>query len=439
MKQKDIQLFHGNSLNILKTIPDNSIECIVSDPPYGIAFMGKDWDKTLPPAEIWAECFRVLKPGGYILAMSATRTYHRLAVQLEDLGFIVHPMIGWIFASGFPKATDLSKQFDKQANAKRKVIGKSPHSNQNIKNNHLHAGHSNDRLQLDITAPSTKLAKEWDGWKYGLQSLKPALEPIFMGQKPISEKRMTDNIKKHGVGAVNIDACRVEFKSEKDKKSATFGSQPIISSKGIEGGNGTFAGYISGVNNTDIQANPLGRFPANLIHDGSEAVILEFPNSKSTVPSPSQKNGGDFKADNTIGLGLKQIQRTGFNDSGSSARFFFTAKPSKKERDGGLEAFPIKKVETRTDKGAGLNLEKGVQPGRNNHPTVKPIALMEYLIKLVCPHNGTVLDPFMGSGTTGLAAKRLDKKFIGIELSKDYFEIAQARINSVKTPKKKAA
>lgn len=376
-----ITLHNGFSQEVLKQYEDNSIDCVVCDPPYGISFMGKNWDKALPPKEVWTEVYRVLKPGGYILAMSATRTYHRLAVQLEDMGFIVHPMIGWIFGSGFPKATDLGKQFDKQAGKKRKVIGK-----QKLAGTAATLKGKSDRKdwkdqgeggtftpEIEITEPATKLAKKWDGWKYGLQSLKPALEPCFMGQKPISEKRMTDNVRKHGVGAVNVDACRVKSddKPTAGKRTKTFGTNKDPVSGGEK--------------DLNFIANNLGRFPANLIHDG-----ITLPNN--------------------------------------SERFFYCAKPSKKEKDQGLESFPIKKVETRTDKGAGLNLEKGVQPGRNNHPTVKPVALMEYLIKLVCPKDGTVLDPFMGSGTTGIAAKNLDVNFVGIELDKGYFNIAKKRI-----------
>ena len=183
----NLDLRRGDSAKVLKTIPDDSVDAIVSDPPYGIDFMGKNWDKTLPPTKIWKECFRVLKPGGYILAMSASRTYHRLAVQLEDLGFITHPMIGWIYGSGFPKATDLSKEFDK--GVEREVIGESPSSRPNSKMKGSRGfdggldGKESAGIQ-NITAPSTPLAKKWEGWKYGLQCLKPALESVFVGRKP---------------------------------------------------------------------------------------------------------------------------------------------------------------------------------------------------------------------------------------------------------------
>ena len=178
------KLMLGNSSKRMRNIPDNSIDSIVTDPPYGLGFMGKSWDKVLPPTEIWAECLRVLKPGGYLVAMSSSRTYHRLAVQLEDLGLICHPMIGHIFGSGFPKATDLSKQFDKQAGVERKVIGKKiEHNIKSGKGNatRLHNSAGNrETIELDITTPTTALAKKWSGYKYGLQSLKPALERMLL-------------------------------------------------------------------------------------------------------------------------------------------------------------------------------------------------------------------------------------------------------------------
>ena len=416
-----IQLHNGNSLEVLDLYPDNSIDCIVCDPPYGISFMGKDWDKALPPVEIWEKCFKKLKPGGYILAMSATRTYHRLGVQLEDLGFIVHPMIGWIFGSGFPKSVDLSKQFDKQAGAKRKVVGKQKlagtaatlKGKPNRKDWTDQGEGGTYTPEINITAPATALAKKWDGWKYGLQSLKPALEPIFMGQKP-HLKPMTENVKKYGVGAVNVDACRVKSKENLGRKVVKSESNVFdsLNKKGT---------------GSQDDKHKLGRFPANVIHDGSPDVIAEFPNTKGGS-FPVQRGAGvntSFGEGQPTPGGARQL-----NDEGSAARFFYTAKPSKKERDLGMDGEEIKEVDTRDPVAKGY--ARTPAPAKNNHPTVKPVKLMEYLIKLVCPPNGTVLDPFMGSGTTGMAAKKLKRKFIGIELSTDFFEIAKKRIKAVK-------
>lgn len=259
-----LDLIHGDSAVVLKKLKSNCTHSIVTDPPYGINFMSKSWDEVLPPIEIWVECIRVLKPGGYLVAMSSSRTYHRLAVQLEDLGLICHPMIGHIFGSGFPKATDLSKQFDKQAGKEREVVGikqfeRSPcRKDGSVGGNAPNAvgGKQENKtdLKMQITAPTTALAKKWSGYKYGLQSLKPALEPIAVFQKPWKSKdvkRMTDNIIKHGVGAFNIDACRVES------------NDPIpcqVTSK--EGGYGKYS-------NADYKGKreyqTQGRHPANLV------------------------------------------------------------------------------------------------------------------------------------------------------------------------------
>lgn len=469
-----MRLLHGDSLEVLKTFKDNSIDSVVCDPPYGISFMGKGWDNVLPPTDIWKECLRVLKPGGYLVAMSASRTYHRLAVQLEDLGMICHPMIGWIYGSGFPKATDLSKQFDK--GIEREVIGKAVNSypDSGRKDMHRNGGgkifDANKGLDSNnITAPSTDNAKKWNGYKYGLQALKPALEPIAVFQKPWKckgVKKMTENIEKHGVGAFNIDACRVETSdndidsmNKKSNKPKDY-NQPIY---------GKFdKGWCK-------PANTQGRHPANLLHDGSDVVEQVFMDQSGVTKSPEtyQRN-----ADGNAGLykgafGEKSGDSSlNFGDSGSASRFFnnlpitdldapflYTAKPSKRERNAGLEGMeeiskenrmggtsghgnhnPVCAIcgKPRMDRGRGIcgceqpewKIPNNL-PQANNHPTVKPIKLMEWLVKLVTPTGGTILDPFMGSGSTGIAAKEFN--FIGIEREKEYFEIAKARINDIHT------
>ena len=413
-----IKLWHGDCLKLMKKIPDNSIDSIVTDPPYGLGFMGKSWDKVLPPTEIWQECMRVLKPAGYIVAMSASRTYHRLAVQLEDLGMICHPMIGWIYGSGFPKATDLSKQFDKAAGVKPLEI--KPAKGVGFMNDSKD-GYNTTKNQIVMPEATTDNAKKWNGYKYGLQALKPALEPIAVFQKPWKckgVKKMTDNVEKYGVGAFNIDACRVGLNGEKiinGGEKIINGGEKIINGGGNNiqfntSGNGTLQEkhYKSKLKQT---INTTGRHPANLLHDGSEVVEKVF------LEQGGIRKYGDLN--NITGLGDGNIYgkskpRHCFNkgDSGSASRFFnklpitdldapflYTAKPSKKER--------------------GEN---------NNHPTVKPIALMNWLVKLVTPEGGTILDPFMGSGTTGIAAKEFN--FIGIEMNKEYFNIAKERIKN---------
>lgn len=442
-----IKLFNEESLELLKAATNESVHSIVTDPPYGLGFMGKSWDKVLPSIEIWKECLRVLKPGGYIIAMSASRTYHRLAVQLEDLGFITHPQIIWIFGSGFPKATDLSKQFDK--GVKREVIGKKTFADGSKTRDTAGKGEKfimrGETTGL-ITAPATELAKKWDGWKYGLQSLKPALEPIYVGQKPWKNKyikRMTENVEKYGVGAFNIDACRVEGKLEGDPNRFT---------KAYSMGDG-HEGYKRKAH--DNYEKPIvrneGRHPANLLHDGSESVEKEFLKQGEVMgmhsAGKSREKNVESNYENTSyhASNTRQMNRVG--DSGSASRFFnslpitekdlipfsYIAKASKRERNEGLEKLAKVKAGIGDPRPSGQSMSRldGRPPRemQNHHPTVKPVALMEWLVKLVTPMDGTCLDPFMGSGTTGIACKKNNFNFIGIEKEKEYFDIAKSRIN----------
>jgi len=433
-----MQIILGDSVSILSDMEENSIDSIVTDPPYGISFMGKDWDKALPPIEIWEQCIRVLKPGGYLIAMSASRTFHRLAVQLEDLGLIVHPMIGWIYGSGFPKATDLSKQFDK--GVERECLGDHPTINRYGKRwakNGKEMPYIEERPKL--TTPTTDLAKQWNGYKYGLQSLKPALEPIGVFQKPWKTKdvkRMTDNIEKWGVGAINIDGCRVE--------------PSAITPSGCTKMGGVFGNGKEVINKpSDTQ----GRHPANLLHDGSESVeamFLEQGGDRPGFKTGGNRTGGfniEYVGGDSKETNLKTQK---FGDSSSASRFFnslpitdldapflYCAKASKKERNEGLEGFE-KQVRntttgaTRPNKPArlGANPHAETVPTQNHHPTVKPIALMSWLVRLVTPPDGTCLDPFVGSGTTGIACEREGFEFIGIEREPEFHKIAEARITA---------
>lgn len=443
--EKDIHLWHGKSEELLQHVEDNSIDSIVTDPPYGISFMGKDWDSALPPKEVWQECIRVLKPGGYIVAMSASRMYHRLAVQLEDLGLICHPMIGWIYGSGFPKATDLSKQFDKQNGTVRTELD--PVLAKRI--GRCEGGSSSNIHQLNATpkekighrlVPQSRLAKKWDGYKYGLQALKPALEPIAVFQKPWKSKdvkRMTDNVKKHGIGAFNIDACRVSIiKNDPGNRG----------NRGLGRSSAGFpqCGYVGGVAEKQMKEtkNHNGRHPANLLHDGSESVEKAFLN-QGGVRKTGDLTGQINAANDGNGIDYgKYNQREMWHkgDTGSASRyfnklpitehdipFFYCSKPSKKEKNSGLN-----NEETCTDDGRNKKIDnphlQGETKRKNSHPTVKPIALMEWLIKLVTPVGGVTVDPFLGSGTTGIAAVKNNFKFIGIEKELDSYNIAQKRI-----------
>jgi site-specific DNA-methyltransferase (adenine-specific) len=366
-------IYTGDCLDVLRTLPADSVDAIVTDPPYGLAFMGKRWDYDVPSEAIWRECLRVLKPGGHLLAFAGTRTQHRMAVRIEDAGFEIRDMIAWVYGSGFPKSLDVSKAIDKAAGAEREVIGvagKSGSARNSMAGDFAGGEYMN-------TAPATEAARQWAGWG---TALKPALEPITVARKPLIGT-VAENVLAHGTGALNVDGCRVP------------GWKPQVT-QGINSNASNF--NVTKERRTSGDSNE-GRWPANLIHDGSEEV-------------------GELL--------------------GSAARFFYCAKASKRDRDEGCEG-----MEARTTKafeGGQIASAKtpeamgGERTTRNHHPTVKPTDLMRYLCRLVTPPGGTVLDPFMGSGSTGKAAMLEGFDFIGIERDAEYVKIAEARIGAAR-------
>ena len=323
------ELIHGDCLDVLRSMPDCSVDAVVTDPPYGLSFMGKKWDYDVPGVEVWAECLRVLKPGGHLLAFAGTRTQHRMAVRIEDAGFEIRDMIAYVYGSGFPKSHNVSKAIDKM--------------------------------------DATDAAKQWQGWG---TALKPALEPITVARKPLIGT-VAENVLQHGTGAINVDGGRV------GTDSISVHNNPEIYS-------------FNGNKSETMYRTHTGRWPANFIHDGSEEAT---------------------------------------NLLKDSARFFYCAKASKADRDEGCEGLELKVgggMQGRNDGSMG-----SITMSRNHHPTVKPTDLMRYLCRLVTPPNGVVLDPFMGSGSTGKAAALEGFNFIGIEREAEYVAIAQARINHV--------
>lgn len=380
---KRFSLHNRDCLDVLRGAPSDSVDAIVTDPPYGLSFMGKRWDYDVPSVEIWSECLRVLKPGGHLLSFGGSRTYHRMAVNVEDAGFEIRDQVMWVYGSGFPKSHNVSKAIDKMAGAEREVVGANPnHRPNNVNYRGVYSGGNTGAPT--ITAPATDAAKQWDGWG---SALKPAHEPIVLARKPLGEKTLAANVLKHGTGAINVDGCRVG--TDERLQGSTVRND-------MRGG-GFGSGHKPHYDLEKYQQNAKGRFPANLIHDGSDEVLAGFPESKGAVSNGRKgKNGpvGDF------GLG-EQRQEPGYKDQGSAARFFYCAKASKSDRDEG-----------------------------NIHPTVKPTDLMAYLCRMVTPPGGVVLDPFLGSGSTGKAAVREGFKFIGIEREPEYFAIAEARISA---------
>jgi site-specific DNA-methyltransferase (adenine-specific) len=403
-----MNIIHGDSLDKLKELEDNSVDSIVTDPPYGLSFMGKKWDYDVPSQDIWEECLRVLKPGGYLLAFAGTRTQHRMAVRIEDAGFEIRDMIAWVYGSGFPKSLNIGKAVDK-------MEGTEYPKNTVVSENGSMSGANYTRNTIDV---QSKVAKQWEGWG---TALKPALEPITVARKPISEKTVAQNVLKYGTGGINIDECRV-------------GSEVINIHNAPKG---TFAGgELNRGSDTESYRDSVGRFPANLIHDGSDEVVALFPETK---PSRQNKISDNRENDgNSMFIDGVRNPENSYSDSGSASRFFYCAKASKSERNKGLEEFE----EKQTTGGGGLT-NVGDKFGSikakqtNSHPTVKPISLMRYLCRLVTPKGGTVLDPFMGSGTTGIGAKLEGFDFIGIEREAEYIKIAEARINAWEKEKQK--
>ena len=602
-----VKLVCSDCLSAMREMPDNSVDSIVTDPPYGLSFMGKKWDYDVPGEDIWRECLRVLKPGGHLLAFAGTRTQHRMAVRIEDAGFEIRDMIAWVYGSGFPKSLDVSKAIDKAAGAEREVVGPNKFAALNGKANANCYGKAS---RPEESAPATDAARQWQGWG---TALKPAMEPITVARKPLvgtvidvrgvveaslreagvrekilwkqsnargaerqsetpisspinpprteeasagpadvvgmlstgettpidsespfgsgtpltpedrastvasmtagsepksskpteesacaaarpkmtsspsttstgeeqgTEKRPTEkstprsdgedsqqdtesfagiatgltgsmervlikkrnglfiwpenlpiksggqkltvaeNVLAHGTGALNIDGCRVAV-------------DPNIDDPRL-GGNGTWSSdkmaknvYEGGYAGERIGSSPLGRWPANLIHDGSEEVVELFPVTTSGKPCGLKSAKTGFTSGSKQGIPV-----TGFGDTGSAARFFYCAKASKRDRDEGMYGFDAKN-NMRVNGPRESEEEKHATKRFNHHPTVKPTALMRYLCRLVTPPGGTVLDPFMGSGSTGKAAMLEGFKFIGIEREAEYAEIAKARIAAV--------
>ena len=442
-----MRLINADCIEAMKELPENSIDSIVTDPPYGISFMGKAWDNARMLAKgvqgldhtkdnsrsanqhagtydtsynaglsfqqfscEWAkEAFRILKPGGHLLSFSSARTYHRMTVGIEDAGFEIRDQIMWLYGSGFPKSLNIDKAIDKAAGAEREIVGQRTDgmSESAMKPDKGWNANSMGSL-IDITAPATPEAKQWQGWG---TALKPAHEPIVVARKPLIGT-VVENVLTHGTGGINIDATRV------GNDGGTFkASKPEGISNGI---------YGEGINGAvDIGELNKGRWPANVIHDGSDEVVELFPdNAGGGFGKRGALNGG------ATSWGFKgEMQEVGYGDSGNAARFFYCAKTSKRDRNEGLDEFETKQ----TTGGGGLtNIGDAYgsikAPAKNFHPTVKPTDLMRYLCRLVTPSNGTVLDPFMGSGSTGKAAILEGFDFIGIEQDAEYIKIAEARI-----------
>lgn len=468
MSNNPYYLYNDDCLAAMKGMAENSVDAIVTDPPYGLSFMGKDFDtfhkdgahdnvafhESMTP--IFAEAIRVAKPGAHLLAFGGSRTYHRLACAIEDAGWEVRDCIMWVYGSGFPKSLDVSKAIAKRAGGdllareaidfmcvRRKELGLSRiefekrifgRSDGNVRNwedgislpnpglwNKIKKamelnetpydaimergdkevsrengsfGYQKDGVRWTAEhvsyEASTDIAKKWNG--YGT-CLKPAYEPVIVARKPL-DGTVSANVLKWGVGAINIDGCRVP--SEDDPKPCVGNGFRSINDKNVEQG---YRPNSYSAEKAEYVPSKLGRWPANLVHDGSDEVLACFPDSKGQCGAVR----GNEPSSITNGIYGKYAERMAFaprNDSGTAARFFYCAKASRSERGEG-----------------------------NTHPTIKPLALMRWLITMVAPPDALVLDPFMGSGSTGVAALQLNRRFIGVEREKEYYDIAMKRIS----------
>lgn len=414
-----MKLILGDCLEKLKDLSDNSVDSIVTDPPYGFSFMGKKWDYDVPSIDIWKECFRVLKFGGHLLAFGGSRTYHRLAVNVEDAGFEIRDQIMWIYGSGFPKSHNIGKAVDKKLGNERVLLKNKIKKAGNMKSGNFNKGGNYADVEIEITKGNS----QWEGWG---TALKPAHEPIVMARKPLSEKSVADNVLKWGTGGINIDDSRIQH------------DEPLKTTNRTKKGN-TWNDKNSGFRNNLpnlASANPSGRFPANIIFDEEASKILDEKSgvSKSSNTKRNRKTLGSF--------GMPNDKTPEYSDKGGASRFFYCAKTNKKDRNEGLEHLEGKQVGTLNANSSDLENYGGSslgasslkghhklpQPKKNFHPTVKPTKLMCYLVNLVTPKNGIVLDPFMGSGSTGKACVQKGFDFIGIEMQEEYIDIAKARI-----------
>ena len=453
-------VINADCIEHMNTMPPESVDSIVTDPPYHLTsivkrfgkegsapaqfgtdgayarasrgFMGKEWDggDIAFRTEVWEAALRVAKPGAYLLAFGGTRTFHRMAVAIEDAGWEIRDTVMYVYGTGFPKSHNVSKAIDKEAGAEREIVGQRVHARKGVKiaeeRTAIGAGSFGEERIGNVTVPATDAAKQWDGWG---TALKPAWEPILVCRKPL-DGTVAQNVLAHGTGAINIDGCRV------GSDQLGGGTMPDLRDVGA------MSKEASGIDKLSFGQNPrpakrkeqsvyTGRWPANLIHDGSDEVVALFPVDKPHKMVRNRTLGA--RPFNNDGKATEYETTETIEDSGgSAARFFYCAKANKSDRNEGLEEFDLKREADRvSDDGVG-----GDNPRNrtnklklNHHPTVKPTALMRYLCKLVTRLGGTVLDPFCGSGSTGKAAILEGFKFIGIEKEFEYCEIANARIS----------
>jgi len=479
-------VYHGDCLEVMDKMEKCSVDSIVTDPPYHLTsivkrfgkedaapakhgtdgvfvrsskgFMGKEWDggDIAFQVETWRKCYELLKPGGHMIAFSGSRTYHRMAVAIEDAGFEIRDQCIWLYGSGFPKSHNIGKSID----ALKKTGKSNPQALRKTRmgDDYEPTGqvdYAKGRMfssDIDNDDHEHQVDNEWRGWG---TALKPAHEPMVLARKPLSEKSVADNVMKHGTGAINIDACRIQgevkhpntmpdFRDQGEQSKAaigvdklSFGQTSNAKRKKVvrkpRTADGVWTDDNSGMKSEGSEfadADPRGRWPSNVMHDGSEQIQKIFPETSSTEVSRQRTHKGIWTAGEFADT--EQFMPA-YGDQGNASRYFYCAKTSKDERNSGLHG---RHQGQYSSDGRAKEIENAYQRNKsvsaNTHPTVKPVELMRYLVRLITPKGGVILDPFMGSGSTGMGAREEDFSFIGIEKESEYYEIAKARIKNVK-------
>lgn len=438
----DYRVVNADCMDAMGELGDGSVDAIVTDPPYGLAFMGARWDSfgggsgetiderrrkmnaylgadAVVPAfasshgkrvthgemvsfqesmtPVFREALRVAKPGAHLLCFGGTRTFHRMACAIEDAGWEIRDTIMWVYGSGFPKGMDVGKAIDKALGAQREKGAKKVYAGGHVQNSHESIGYGGSDPKADdraSTEPATELARQWDGWN---TQLKPAWEPIIVARKPL-DGTVAHNVMEHGTGAINIDGCRVPTNDKLGGGLRANGAEGVWDRPFMHDEDAQEK-FMERKRTNIAKAEELGRYPANLVHDGSDEVLELFPTVAKSAKCRQARTPKKTDVYGLYSMEKKDSPMVGYTDGGSAARFFYCAKASKRDRGEG-----------------------------NNHPTVKPTALMQWLVRLVCPRGGLVLDPFCGSGSTGVACAREGMRFLGIDSDKHYCEIAEGRI-----------
>ena len=427
------ELITGECVATMAAMESNSIDAIVTDPPAGISFMGKEWDHHKGGRDQWiawmtvvmTEAFRVAKPGAHAFVWALPRTSHWTATALEDAGWEIRDVVTHLFGSGFPKSLDVSKAIDKAAGAEREVVGINPNARQAVTSYKSDGRQTiNPLSDAAITAPATEAAQEWDGWG---TALKPASEHWILARKPLIDT-VVANVLTHGTGAINVAACRIEGELRQFDRSVNTGMQ-----------NGQYGAGITVHRPSRNEVTSAGRWPANVVLDEEAAAMLDEMTGETRSTKSIRKKAG-LSVGNSVTLNnfhMNEDNVGGFDDSGGASRFFYVAKASRTERNAGLEGMPEEYNDFQRESSGlsqgknpitGERSGKRLAPQSNFHPTVKPVTLMRWLTRLICPPGGVILDPFAGSGSTGCAAMLEGFRFVGIEQDAEYCEIAARRI-----------